>query len=154
MASERKGMTAALAAVGSVIAASTCCIPLGTVLAAAGTAGASAVLDTARGWLMPLSAVLIVVAFIQTYRTRPSSGKRPVAGQALLWGSAAMVAAMFVFPQQIASFVADFTRERAASTPAGQVALRRMDQAGVERLRSEFNAADDRVRVLILLSPS
>jgi hypothetical protein len=61
---------------------------------------------------------------------------------------------MFVFPQQIASFVADATRERPASTPAGQVALRRIDQAGVERLRSEFNAADDRVRVLVLLSPS
>lgn len=146
---EKRGIAAAVGAIGSVIAAATCCIPVGTVVAAAGTAGASAVLDTARTWLMPLSAVLIAVAIWQTYRVKPSTGRRPIAGQFILWGSAAMVAALFLFPQQIALLVAG-----SRNAPAGQPELTRLSAANLQSFVERFNGGSKELRVLVLLSPS
>lgn len=103
-------MAAASAAVVSVLAAATCCLPVGTILAAAGTAGASAMLERARGWLMPLSLVLLTVAFLQTYWRREAH--RPLGGQILLWLSAAIVLGVFFFPQWVAVMVADMTGGR------------------------------------------
>lgn len=146
--SESKGTPTAIAAVTSLIAAATCCIPLGTVVAAAGTAGASAMLDTARWWLMPLSGVLIAVALWQTYRHRPLSGKRPLAGQIILWTAAAMVAMMFVFPQQVALLVANRPASQGGSAPAPVTPFALQD------FKAQFNAASKQLRVVVLLSPS
>jgi cytochrome bd-type quinol oxidase subunit 2 len=104
-----RGSATALAAVGSILAAGSCCLPVGTLLFAAGTAGASAFAETARVWLMPLSAVLLAVAFFQTYGRR-NCCRTPFWAHAILWTSAALVLAMFLFPDWIAVLVADLTQ--------------------------------------------
>jgi len=38
--------------------------------------------------------------------------------------------------------------------PEGQKPLAMLDTSGIERLRSEFNAASDHARVIVLLSPT
>lgn len=48
-------IVSSLTAIGSVLAASSCCLPLGTMWLAAGAAGAGAFLDQYRPWLMGAS---------------------------------------------------------------------------------------------------
>lgn len=150
MASERNGLAASFAALGSLLVASSCCLPIGTLIAAAGTAGASAMLDRARSWLMPLSAILILYGFYQMYGARV---RRPLWSQFVLWISAAMVTSMFLFPQQIAILIAGITRE---SRPVRTVqpALLALDATNLDQLRDQFNAAADRIRIVTLLSPT
>jgi hypothetical protein len=145
----RGGIGAALGSIGSLIGAATCCIPLGTVLAAAGTAGVSAALDTARSWLMPLSVALIAVALWQTYRVKPESGRRPLAGQVVLWGAAAMVVVLLLFPQQVALLVAG-----SRGSPAGQPELLFLNEQNIQSFEEQFNQTSGDVRVLLMLSPS
>ncbi|MBL8212548.1 MAG: hypothetical protein JNK87_17670 [Bryobacterales bacterium] len=102
-----KGTPAAVGAVLSVLAAVSCCLPLGTLLGAAGTAGASGLFAGARDWLMPLSVVLLVVAFVQTYRT--PCARRSRAAMIVLWTCAVFVVVMLVFPQYVAVAMADWT---------------------------------------------
>lgn len=104
---QAKGTSAAVGAVLSVLAAVSCCLPLGTLLGAAGTAGAAGLFAGARDWLMPLSVILLVVAFVQTYRT-PCARRSRVA-MVVLWSCATFVAAMFVFPQYVAVAMADWS---------------------------------------------
>src|SRR3989442_8761775 len=62
--SESRGtVIASLAAVGSVIAASSCCLPLLPFLFAAGTAGTSAFVARLRPYLLVLSVLLIAFGF-------------------------------------------------------------------------------------------
>ncbi len=60
----------ALGAVGSALAATSCCLPLGTFWLAAGTAGASAILDRLRPYLIALSVILLAFAFWQAHRAK------------------------------------------------------------------------------------
>ena len=55
-------MVASLAALGSVIAASSCCLPLLPFLFAAGAAGTSAFVAQLRPYLLVLSVLLIAFA--------------------------------------------------------------------------------------------
>ena len=109
MPADRKTTAASLAALTGALAASSCCLPFGTLLAVAGTAGASVLLDTARPWLIPLSAILITYGFYQMYAPRVA---RPLWSQSILWASAAMVLVMTLFPQQVAIFVAGISSNR------------------------------------------
>ncbi|MBI4907765.1 MAG: hypothetical protein HY820_29345 [Acidobacteria bacterium] len=110
MTAEGKSTIASITALASVIAASTCCLPLGLFVAAAGTAGASAYLQTARVWLMPVSLVLLGVAFHQAYARRNQCTRRSTWSKAVLWISAAVVLAMFLFPQWVAITLAKLVR--------------------------------------------
>lgn len=103
---QAKGASAALAAAVSVLAAVSCCLPLGTLLAVTGTAGASALLSSSRPWLMPLSAVLLIAAFVQTYRTPCARRSKPAL--VVLWVCAAFVVSMLLFPQYVAVALADW----------------------------------------------
>ncbi len=96
-----------MGAVLSVLAAVSCCLPLGTLIGAAGVAGASGLFAGARDWLMPLSVVLLVVAFVQSYRTPCARRSRPA--MIVLWSCAVFVAVMFLFPQYVAVAMADWT---------------------------------------------
>jgi hypothetical protein len=55
------------ASLASLLAALSCCLPLGTLLMAAGSAGAAMFSEALRPILVWVSALLIVVAFVQTY---------------------------------------------------------------------------------------
>jgi hypothetical protein len=58
-------VVASLAALGSVIAASSCCLPLLPFLFAAGAAGTSAFVAQLRPYLLVLSVLLIAFGFLQ-----------------------------------------------------------------------------------------
>ena len=99
-------MVSALAAAGSVLVASSCCLPLGTLWLAAGFAGASALLAEVRPWLMLASIALIVFGFWQARRAR-ACRRAPARFQiVLLWTSAALVGISLLFPQLLAQWLA------------------------------------------------
>jgi len=104
---ETKGTLSSLAAVGSVLAASSCCLPLPAVIASAGLAGASGWMNTVRPWLMGGSLVILGWAFWQTYRRTACRRQRSLWSVALLWLSLGIIAVMLLFPQTIAGLLAD-----------------------------------------------
>src|SRR5689334_17338801 len=55
MAQTRGAVVSSIAAVGSLIAAMSCCLPVGTFLLAAGSAGAARILTPLRPWLFAVS---------------------------------------------------------------------------------------------------
>src|SRR5260370_2694999 len=64
----RSTVLASLAALGSVIAASSCCLPLLPFLFAAGAAGTSAFFAQLRPYLLVLSVLLISFGFYKSLR--------------------------------------------------------------------------------------
>ena len=97
----------AIAALGSLVAALSCCLPLGAFLAAAGTAGAARILAPLRPWLLVLSVLFLAVGFVRAYHRKDCSLRRDRFSRILLWAVAAVVAVMLVFPQIIAGLIAD-----------------------------------------------
>ncbi|HLW76011.1 MAG TPA: hypothetical protein VKS01_03480 [Bryobacteraceae bacterium] len=49
---------------------------------------------------------------------------------------------------------ASFYLYRGGATPAGQSPLTSLEARNISEIRSQFNAASDRARVLLLLSPT
>ena len=96
-----------IAALGSLAAAMSCCLPVGTFLAAAGAAGAARILAPFRPWLVGLSILLLAIGFVRTYRGAQCAVRRSRFSVAVLWISAALVVGMLLFPQVIAGFLAD-----------------------------------------------
>src|ERR1039457_613901 len=103
---KNKPVYSALGAAGSALAASSCCLPLGTFWLAAGSAGASAVLDRLRPYLMALSVILLAFAFWQAYRAKKCNRKRSVLSKVLLWSAAVFVFVSIAFPQVLADIFA------------------------------------------------
>ncbi|MBI1897777.1 MAG: hypothetical protein HYZ57_01635 [Acidobacteria bacterium] len=134
-------LAASVAAVASLVAASLCCLPLPTMMVAAGLAGASAFTDALRPWLVAFSLAALAVAFWQAYRNQRCSRRH----RALVWFAALFMAAFLAFPQVFAGFVAG--RAGAADAAAAE----RLD---LQRLRERFNADGDRTRLILLLSPT
>jgi hypothetical protein len=100
------GISASLAAILSSVATITCCLPLGFA-AALGAGAASAFFTTLRPWLLVISVALIGFGFWQQRRATQCSVKGRKLRQVLLWSAVVIVAAMILFPQQIAGFLAD-----------------------------------------------
>jgi hypothetical protein len=98
---------ASLAALGSVIAASSCCLPLLPVLFAAGAAGTSAFLAQLRPYLLVVSVLLIAFGFYKSWRAKQCNCKPSLISTFLLWFSAFVVFVFIFFPQLIANLVAD-----------------------------------------------
>src|SRR5258708_18485823 len=96
----------ALGAVGSALAASSCCLPLGTFWLAAGTAGASAILDRLRPYLIALSVILIAFGFWQAHRAKKCNRKQSSLSMVLLWSAALFVFVSIAFPQVLANIFA------------------------------------------------
>jgi hypothetical protein len=94
-----------VAAALSAIATLACCLPV-TFAAAAATASLSTVMAEYRSWLIGLSAVLLGTAVVQIRHAR-SCGRRSRASLAIFWGSLAVVALVALFPQVLASLLAD-----------------------------------------------
>jgi len=100
-------MVASLAALGSVIVASSCCLPLLPFLFAAGTAGTSVFVAQLRPYLLVLSVLLIIFGFYKSWRAKQCNCKPSQISIFLLWFSAFVVFVFIFFPQVIANLVAD-----------------------------------------------
>ena len=107
MAQARGPLVSSIAALGSLVAAVSCCLPFGTFLLAGAAAGAGRVLNPLRPWLFAVSIITLIVGFVQAYgRSRCSLRRNPVT-ILLLWVSAVLVLMMLIFPQTVAGFLAD-----------------------------------------------
>jgi hypothetical protein len=101
-------VVASVAALGSVIAASSCCLPLLPFVFAAGAAGTSAFVARLRPYLLVLSVLLIAFGFYKSWRARQCNCKPSrIISTFLLWFSAIVVVVFIFFPQVIANLVAD-----------------------------------------------
>jgi hypothetical protein len=98
---------ASLAALGSVIAASSCCLPLLPFLFAAGAAGTSAFVAELRPYVLVLSVLLIAFGFCKSWQAKQCNCKLSRISTFLLWFSAFVVFVFIFFPQVIANLVAD-----------------------------------------------
>jgi hypothetical protein len=98
---------ASLAAIGSVLAASSCCLPILPFAAAASFAGASEFLSHARPYLLGASVLFLAFGFYQTRRGKKCRRKPGVIGSVLLWVSTVFVVLSIFFPQVMASVMAD-----------------------------------------------
>jgi hypothetical protein len=106
MKQDRGVLLSSLAAVGSLVAASSCCLPIGTLLLATGTAGAGAVADALRPYLMTLSLGLLALAFWQTKRAARCRRPNPL-NLLVLGASTALLVLFLLFPQIVAGWLAD-----------------------------------------------
>ena len=136
--SPRGTLAASAAAVGSALAAFSCCLPLGPFLLAAGSAGVAGVFLSLQPYLIAFSVLMLMVGFVQAFRARQCGRGRRVLNVTVLLCSTGLVAAMLF------GYVP-------ASAPAGQPAVAALQ---LDSFRASFNAAADRTRVVALFSPT
>ncbi len=105
-AHSRRTLFASLGAVGSVLAASSCCLPVLPFLFAAGTATGSAMLTRFRPYLLAASVAFIAFGFYQSWRMKQCHAKPRLLSTVLLWFSAAVVIVSIFFPQVFANLLA------------------------------------------------
>jgi len=101
------GGIAGIAAIGSVLAASSCCLPVLPFVAAAGFAGGSAFLAAARPYLLGASALFIALGFYQGWRAKKCQRRPSVIGSVVLWVSTLFVVTSIFFPQLMANAAAN-----------------------------------------------
>jgi hypothetical protein len=99
-------VAASLAAIGSVLAASACCLPLFPLVMAAGLAGTSAFLTEIRPYLLVGSILFIAFGFYQARRARRCNRRTSTVASVLLWVSAGFVLISILFPQVMANAIA------------------------------------------------
>jgi len=107
MTQARGPVVSSIAALSSLVAAVSCCLPMGAFLVAAGAAGAARILNPLRPWLFAASIAALILGFVQAYGRSHCSLRRNPVSIGLLWISAALIVVMFLFPQVIAGFLAD-----------------------------------------------
>ena len=95
-----------LAAIGSVLAASSCCLPLFPFMMAAGLAGTSVFLSHIRPYLSVGSIVFIAFGFYQAWRAKKCRRRTSLIASMLLWVSAFFVLVSVFFPQVMANAIA------------------------------------------------
>jgi len=141
-----KSILSTLASIASLIAALSCCLPLGTMLMAAGSAGASLFSESLRPWLLALSVACLVFAFLQTYWRGRCEFRYRRFRTLLLWFSAVMVVGMLAAPRYVSSLLAG----RIPVMFGTHVPLPFEER----EFMSAFNAASDKTRIVVLLSPT
>ncbi len=139
---------APLAAVLGVFTSMACCLPFG-IAAAAGAAGLVVALEPLRPWLIGLSVILLAFGLWQLYRSKGACQRRSRSSVAIFWVSALIVLGFILFPQAVASFLADRLPDFFASPTPQLVELTNLDA-----LKDEFNRAAGQTRVIVLLSPT
>jgi cytochrome bd-type quinol oxidase subunit 2 len=102
----RRTTLASLAAIGSVLAASSCCLPLFPFIMASGLAGGSAFFSVARPYLLAASVLFIGYGFYQAWRAKKCQRRPSTIASALLWVSAIFVVISIFFPQVMANAAA------------------------------------------------
>lgn len=99
---------ASIAAIGSVLLASSCCLPILPFVFAASLAGSSTLLAVLRPYLLGASILFVAYGFYQAWRSKRCSRKPTMLSSALLWLSAAFVVVSIFFPQLLANAAASF----------------------------------------------
>jgi hypothetical protein len=145
-AGTRSSIASTLASLLSLAAALTCCLPLGTLLMAAGSAGASLFSEKLRPWLLAFSVASLLFAFVQTYLRARCDFRYRRARTVLLWLSAVLVIGMLAAPRYFSSLIAG---ELPAFSPGGE--LHTFVDADFLR---RFAESRDFTRVVVLLSPT
>jgi hypothetical protein len=135
-----------LASLASLVAALSCCLPLGTLLMAAGSASASLFSERLRPWLLAFSVAALVFAFVQTYFRRRCEFRQRRLRTVLLWFSALLIASMLACPRQVSTMLAGRLPVFAATGT-----LLDFDEQAFVR---DFNAATGYTRLVVLLSPT
>ena len=103
----RKGtITASLAALGSIILASSCCLPVVPFVFGAAAAGSSAFLVKIRPFLMLASVLFIAFGFYQRRRAKQCRCKPSILSAIVLWFSTVLVIVFMLFPQAAANILA------------------------------------------------
>ncbi len=107
-APSRSGRTAlaGIAAIGSVLAASSCCLPVLPFIFAASLAGSSTLITALRPYLLGASVLFVAYGFYQAWCGKQCSRKPSLLSSALLWFSAAFVVVSIFFPQLVANLAA------------------------------------------------
>src|SRR5215472_16134701 len=103
----KRTIIASLPALGGMVLASSCCLPLAPFLLAAGTAGSSAFFVKLRPFLLAASVLLIGFGFYQSWRAKQCNGQPSLLSTILLWTSAILVLLFILFPQAIANLLAN-----------------------------------------------
>ena len=103
----KRTIGSSLAALGSVVLASSCCLPMFPFLLAAGAAGSSAFFTRIRPFLLGASVLLVAFGFYQRWRATRCHARPNVFSAVLLWFSAVVVVVSILFPQIIANLVAN-----------------------------------------------
>lgn len=142
----RSVVVSTVASLASLAMALSCCLPLGTLLMAAGSAGASVLAETLRPWLLGLSGAAVVFAFVQTYFRGRCEFRHRRLRTCLLWFTTLLVAGMLVAPRYVSSILAG---RLPSVTAAGK--LHAFDAREFAR---QFDAAAGQTRVVVLLSPT
>src|SRR5216683_6268841 len=93
----KRTIIASLAALGSVVLASSCCLPLLPFLFAAGAAGTSAFFVKVRPFLLAASVLLIAFGFYQRRRAKKCKCQPSIMRAVLLWISAMVVLLFILF---------------------------------------------------------
>src|SRR5215471_4013682 len=97
---------ASLGAIGSALAASSCCLPVLPFMMAAGLAGSSAFLTAARPYLLFTSVFLIAGGFYQARHANTCKRRPSLVSLVLLSLSACFVTVSILFPQLMANAAA------------------------------------------------
>jgi MFS family permease len=134
------------ASLASLLAALSCCLPLGMLLMAAGSAGAAMVSEALRPILIWVSALFLIVAFVQTYFRSRCEFRHRRLRTVLLWFSAVVVVMTIAAPRFTATLLA-------GRLPGFRGASELRTFAESDFLR-EFEAASAQTRLVILLSPT
>ena len=103
-----KTTSASLGAILTSLLTLGCCLPL-PFLGAAGIAGASVFFAKARPWLLGISVVLIGAGFFQVYRGMRCRTRQSKTAIVCLGLAALIVVLVLLFPQIIASAIADMS---------------------------------------------
>ena len=103
----KRTIIASLSAMGGVVLASSCCLPLAPFLVAAGTAGSSAFFIKHRPFLLLSSVLMIGFGFYQSWRAKQCKCQPILLSTILLWSSAIIVLLFILFPQAIANILAN-----------------------------------------------
>jgi hypothetical protein len=107
--SSKGALAAALSAVGSVLAAATCCLPVLPFVLAAGTAGSAVFLSSfigaIRPYLLGASVILVALGFYQDRRATQCNCKPSALRKVVLWVSVLIVALSILLPQAFADLV-------------------------------------------------
>jgi hypothetical protein len=102
-------VSASIAAVGSILVAWSCCLPVLPFTIAVGFAGSSAFLREMRPYLVAVSVLLIGYGFYESRRAKQCQQQPKPIVAVLLWASVGFVVMSIFLPQMMANFIASLT---------------------------------------------
>ncbi len=138
-------VASSLAAIGSILAVTTCCLPLGTMWLAAASAGAGAYFEPFRPYLIGFAIACIAFGFWQARRATTCSPAQRRINLALLLFSTLAVGLSLLLPA--------YATFGGHTPPQGQPPLTTLES--LDPLRARWNAAPPQAtKVLVLLSPT